>query len=141
MRKFLDREQAIQLAVDGILGAAYRWWPDVILCVSAFFVPPWLLEVLRARGHTIIMLMTEGPYQTDYQLKMAAYADLTLLNDPVGLDAYRQIGPAEYMPHSLPALDPLPARARHRTRVRLRVRRDRVPVAGPGSSPRWTWPG
>ena len=51
IRKFLDREQAIQLAVDGILGAAYRWWPDVILCVSAFFVPPWLLEVLRARGH------------------------------------------------------------------------------------------
>ena len=100
IRKFLDREQAIQLAVDGILGAAYRWWPDVILCVSAFFVPPWLLEVLRARGHTIIMLMTEAPYQTDYQLKMAAYADLTLLNDPVGLDAYRQAGPAEYMPHS-----------------------------------------
>jgi spore maturation protein CgeB len=100
VRKFLDREQAIQLAVDGILSAAYRWWPDVIMCVSAFFVPPWLLEILRARGHTIIMLMTEAPYQTDYQLKMAAYADLTLLNDPAGLDAYRKVCPAEYMPHA-----------------------------------------
>ena len=31
---------------------------------------------------------------------MAQYADLTLLNDPLNLDAYRQIGPAEYMPHA-----------------------------------------
>jgi spore maturation protein CgeB len=100
VRKFVDRSQAIQLAVDGILGAAYRWWPDVILCTSAFFVPPWLLEVLRGRGHRIVMLMTESPYQDDFQLNMAQYADLTLLNDPVNLDAYRQVGPAEYMPHA-----------------------------------------
>jgi spore maturation protein CgeB len=100
IRKFLDREQAIQLAVDGILGAAYRWWPDVIMCVSAFFTPPWLLEVLRARGHKIVMLMTESPYQDDFQLKMAEYADLTLLNDPVNLAAYRETGPAEYMRHA-----------------------------------------
>jgi hypothetical protein len=100
VQKFLDREQAIQLAVDGILGAAYRWWPDVILCTSAFFIPPWLLEILRRRKHKIVMLMTESPYQDDFQLKMARYADLTLLNDPVNLDAYREIGPAHYMPHA-----------------------------------------
>jgi len=99
VRPFLDREQAIQLAVDGILGAAYRWWPQAILCTSAFFMPPWMLEVLRARGHKIIMLMTESPYQDDFQLKMAQYADLTLLNDPSNIGAYREIGPAEYMPH------------------------------------------
>jgi spore maturation protein CgeB len=100
IRKFLDREQAIQLAVDGILGAAYRFWPHVVMVTSAFFIPPWLLEVLRARGHRIVMLMTESPYQDDYQLKIAEYAHLTLLNDPVNLAAYRQIGPAEYMPHA-----------------------------------------
>ncbi len=100
VRKFLEREQAIALAVDGILGAAYRWWPDVILCTSAFFVPPWLLEVLRGRGHKIVMLMTESPYQDDFQLKLAQYADLTLLNDPVNIGAYRQVGPAHYMPHA-----------------------------------------
>ena len=100
VRKFLDRDQVIQLAVDPVLAAANRWWPDVILCVSAFFVPPWMLEILRARGHRIVMLMTESPYQDDFQLKMAAYADLTLLNDPVNLDAYRAVGPAEYMPQA-----------------------------------------
>lgn len=31
---------------------------------------------------------------------MARFADLTLLNDPVNLAAYRDIGPAEYMPHA-----------------------------------------
>jgi spore maturation protein CgeB len=100
VRKYLDREQAIQLAVDPILSAASRWWPDVILCVSAFFIPPWLLEVLRDRGHTIVMAMSESPYQDDFQLKMAQYAHLTLLNDPLNLAAYREIGPAEYMPHA-----------------------------------------
>ena len=100
VRKYLDREQAIQLAVDGVLGAAYRFWPQVILCVSAFFVPPWILEILRDRGHTIVMAMSESPYQDDFQLKMAQYADLTLLNDPVNIGAYREIGPAEYMPQA-----------------------------------------
>ena len=31
---------------------------------------------------------------------MAQFADLTLLNDPVNIAAYRDIGPAEYMPHA-----------------------------------------
>jgi spore maturation protein CgeB len=100
VRPFLTRDQATQLAVDPILSAANRFWPDVILCVSAFFIPPWLLEILRARGHTIVMLMTESPYQDDYQLKVAQYADLTLLNDPVNIGLYRDLGPAEYMPQA-----------------------------------------
>lgn len=100
IRKHLDRDQAIRLAVDPILSAANRFWPDVILCTSAFFIPPWLLEILRARKHKIVMLMTESPYQDDFQLKMAEWADLTLLNDPVNLDAYRQVSPAVYMPQA-----------------------------------------
>jgi hypothetical protein len=100
VRKYLDREQASRLAIDPILAAANRFWPDVILCTSAFFMQPWLLEILRARRHKIVLLTTESPYQDDYQLKVAAYADLTLLNDPVNISAYRDIGPAEYMPHA-----------------------------------------
>ena len=62
VRKYLDREQAARLALDPILAAANRLWPDVILCTSAFFMQPWLLEILRARRHKIVMLMTESPY-------------------------------------------------------------------------------
>jgi spore maturation protein CgeB len=100
VRKYLDRGQANRLAIDPILAAANRFWPDVILCTSAFYMQPWMLEILRDRGHKIVMLMTESPYQDDYQLRMAQYADLTLLNDPVNIGAYRQVGPAEYMPQA-----------------------------------------
>ncbi len=100
VRKYLDRDQASRLALDPILAAASRFGPDVILCTSAFFMQPWLLEILRRRRHKIVMLMTESPYQDDFQLKVAQYADLTLLNDPVNLAAYREIGPAQYMPQA-----------------------------------------
>ena len=75
------KEQAIALAVDGILGAAYRWWPDVILCTSAFFIPPWLLEVLRGRGHTIVTILAD--YGTRYQSKLFNPAFLRGKNLPV----------------------------------------------------------
>ena len=100
VRKFVTREQAITMAADGLLGTVYRWWPDVILCTSAFFTPPWVLEIMRSRKHKIVMLFTEGPYQTGMQLKMAEYADLSLVNDPCDIDSYRAIAPAEYMPHA-----------------------------------------
>ena len=100
VRKALTREQAVERAADGLLGACYRWWPHVILCTSAFFTPPWMLEVMRSRGHRIVMLFTESPYQTGMQLKMARFADLSLVNDPCDIDRYREIGPAEYMPHA-----------------------------------------
>lgn len=100
VRKAVTRDEAITMAADGLLGAAYRWWPDVILCTSAFFTPPFVLEVMRSRGHKIIMLYTESPYQDTMQLRMAEYATLSLLNDPVNIGAYRAIAPAEYMPHA-----------------------------------------
>ena len=39
VRRFLDRDQAIRLAVDPILAAASRWWPDVILCIVRVLRP------------------------------------------------------------------------------------------------------
>lgn len=100
VRKAVDRDQAIALAADGLLGACYRWWPDVVLCTSAFFTPPWVLEVMRSRRHKIVMLFTESPYESGMQLKMAQFADLSLVNDPCDIDRYRAVAPAEYMPHA-----------------------------------------
>lgn len=100
VRKAMSREQALELAANGILSACYQLWPDVILFTSAFFTPPWILEVLRARGHTIVMLFTETPYQTGQQLEMAKYADYCLLNDPTGIEQYQALCPSVYMPHA-----------------------------------------
>lgn len=100
VRKAFTREQALAAAVQGITSACYTWWPHVVLGVSAFFLPVWYLDVMRDRGHKVVLLHTESPYQDDEQLKRAEHADLNLLNDPVNIGAYRQFGPAEYMPHA-----------------------------------------
>jgi len=101
VRKAITREQAIELAANGILSAAYQCWPDVILMVSAFFTPPALLDMMRGRGHKIVLLHTEQPYQADEQLVRAKSADMNLLNDRAGIEAYEALGvPAAYMPHA-----------------------------------------
>jgi spore maturation protein CgeB len=99
-RKAMSREKAIETAAYGILGTAYQCWPDVILLISAFFTPPPLLDMMRGRGHKIILLHTESPYQDGEQLERAAHADVNLVNDPVNLDRYAELGPAAYMPHA-----------------------------------------
>lgn len=100
VHKALTREQAIELAANGVLSACYQTWPDVVLFVSAFFTPAWMLEVIRARRHTMVMLFTETPYQTGQQLEMAKFADYCLVNDPTGIEQYRALCPTEYVPHA-----------------------------------------
>lgn len=100
VRKAFSREQALAAAIQGVTSACYTWWPHVVLGVSAFFIPPWYLDVMRDRGHRVVLLHTESPYQDGEQLKRAEHADLNLLNDPVNIAAYREFGPAEYMPHA-----------------------------------------
>jgi hypothetical protein len=100
-RKALDTDQAVELAADWMLSECYRWWPDVVVLVSAFFTRPFVLEVMRSRGHKIVILFTETPYQDGQQLEMAKYADVALVNDPATLAEYRAVSPvAEYLPHS-----------------------------------------
>lgn len=100
VRKALTRDQAVGLAVNGLLSTCYQRWPDVILVVSGFFTPPELLDLLRSRGHLVVIVFTESPYQDDRQVALAEHGDLVLLNDPTNLERFRQITTAEYMPHA-----------------------------------------
>jgi spore maturation protein CgeB len=88
------------MAAEGIVSAAFKAWPHVVLLISAFFIPPLYLDMFRDRGMKVVLLHTESPYQDDEQLIRAAHADLNLLNDPVNIGKYRDLGPAEYMPHA-----------------------------------------
>jgi spore maturation protein CgeB len=101
IRKALTHTQAMDLAAERVLIGAYKFWPDVILIVSAFYIPDNMLEMMRGRGHKVVVLHTESPYQDEAQLARGRHASLNLLNDPVNIEAYRQLGvPALYVPHA-----------------------------------------
>lgn len=100
MRKAMTRETAIETAADGIFRTLYKCWPHVVLLVSGFFTPPWMLDLIRDRGHKVVLLHTESPYQDDEQLIRAKSADINLVNDPANIGAYKALGPAAYMPHA-----------------------------------------
>lgn len=100
VRVFENPEHAARLAADGVLAAAYKLWPDVVIIVSGFFVPPDTYHLLRDRGHKVVLLHTESPYEDDRQLLRAPHATLNILNDPTNLDRFREHAPAVYIPHA-----------------------------------------
>lgn len=97
---FPNPEDAARLAAKGLEAAVYECWPDVVVIVSGFFVPPETLALMRSRGHRVVLLHTESPYEDDRQLFRAQHVDLSILNDPTNIDLFREVGPAEYIPHA-----------------------------------------
>lgn len=98
VRPAVDRAGAVQLATGGLYGALYQTWPDVLLVVSALFLPTRVLDVARARGTRVVVLHTESPYEDDRQANVAEHADINLVNDPTNIDRF----PAGtvYTPHA-----------------------------------------
>lgn len=95
------KDQVVGMASNGLMSAAYQFWPDVLIVVSAFFIPSRTLDIIRDRGTKVVLLFTESPYEEPRQLERAKHADLVLLNDPLKLPDYDAAGiPATYMPHA-----------------------------------------
>lgn len=100
VRQAMTEEQAITAAMQNLSHPILWMWPDVVLFISAFFMTaPWF-ELLRNRRIKSAILFTEAPYQDAEQLVRGSLSDLNMLNDPVNLERFREIGPAEYMPHA-----------------------------------------
>jgi len=95
-----DPEMIAQMATKGLFESCYTFWPDVIFFISAFFQTNNSLHILRKRGHKIVMLHTESPYQDDEQMQRGAYANLNILNDPTNIEQWGELGPVAYVPHS-----------------------------------------
>ena len=100
--KAFSDDAAVAMAAKGIEAALYEWWPDVVVIVSGFFVPPALWGLLSKRPHHVVYWATESPYEDDRQGRGARFADTVILNDPVNLDQYRADINARtfYLPHS-----------------------------------------
>jgi spore maturation protein CgeB len=100
-RAFPRREDAIGLAVNGVGSTFLQFWPQLVVVISAFFITPRIIEVMKDRGATVAVLHTESPYEDERQLAIAKHADVNLLNDAVTLREYQKLGkPAYYMPHA-----------------------------------------
>lgn len=101
IRQAMTDSQAIYAALQGLSHALYTYWPDVIFFISAFWVSPGLLHVIRQRRHKIVIAHTECPYQDESQLERAQFADINILNDPHTISRYRELeGHAAYFPHA-----------------------------------------
>jgi len=98
--KALKEDEAVHLAAAGLKQACYDWWPDVVVIISGFFVHALLAEIMRARGHKVVMVMTESPYEDERQLEQADGVDAVVLNDPTNIDQFRAVNPNTiYLPH------------------------------------------
>lgn len=100
VQQYLSQEQAFHMAMQGLPDVLLKYWPDVVIFVSAFFTTQDTFTLLRMRNFKTVLIHTESPYQDDAQLQRAEMADLNLLNDPANIDKYRALGvPVEYQPH------------------------------------------
>lgn len=100
-KQALSGEAAVTIASKGVESVLYEFWPDVVIVTSCFFVPVPVLDLMRARGHKVVLLLTESPYEDDSQIQRAAHADVCLINDPTNIDKFREVCPhTYYTPHS-----------------------------------------
>jgi len=95
--KFID---IVRLVSKQVEAACYEFWPDIVLVVSGFFTPPEMLALMQSRGHKVVLLATESPYEDDNQLGLAPFCDLVLLNDPTNLHLYQELTEVDYSPHA-----------------------------------------
>lgn len=100
--KAFEREAAFEMASQGLEAACYKFWPDVIILMTGWYITPMTLGVLRKRPHHVVLWCTESPYEDDRQARQARYVDTVILNDPANLDWFRrEINPnTHYLPHS-----------------------------------------
>ena len=98
--KALKEDEAIHLAAAGLKQACYDYWPDLVVIVSGFFIHSLLAEIMRNRGHKVVMVMTESPYEDERQLEQADGVDAVVLNDPTNIDQFLAANPNTiYLPH------------------------------------------
>lgn len=95
-----DPEHIMRNATAGLLESCYLFWPQIVFYVSGFFQTEESIRLLRRRGHKIVMLHTESPYQDKEQMGRGQHAHLNLLNDPTNILKWRDLGPVAYIPHS-----------------------------------------
>jgi len=89
---------AIRLAGNTVERMAYRFWPDIVLVTSAFYLHNETMDLFRDRGHKVVLLHTESPYEDERQVVRAGHATLNVVNDPTNIDRFPD--GTIYLPHA-----------------------------------------
>jgi hypothetical protein len=83
------------------------WWIktfrglDAVFIVSAMFVHPDVVMVMKDSGLKLFVLFTESPYDEDKELPMAKLVDGCWTNERTAVDAFRAVNPhSGYLPHA-----------------------------------------
>jgi spore maturation protein CgeB len=98
--KAFDADTVKLLSMQAVEAAALRFWPEMIVVTSGFYMPAATMDLFRSRGMKVVVLHTESPYEDDRQLQLAPHATLNVVNDPTNLDTFKMVSEAVYIPHS-----------------------------------------
>jgi spore maturation protein CgeB len=100
-RAWFDDPADVARAVGhGLHSACYQFQPDVVVVISAAYLPVYVYDMIRERGSKVVVIHTESPYEDRRQLFVAPHADVNLINDPTHLDLWRAEAPTWYLPHA-----------------------------------------
>lgn len=84
-------------AGEELVARALRVMPDVVLIVSAMYLHPDVLVLMKRAGLQTACLFTESPYDDDKQAKLLPFLDVAWTNERTSARARPGVG---YLPHA-----------------------------------------
>jgi len=85
----------------GALEMALRHRVDAVLIISAMYLHPDVIVLMKQSGLRVSVLFTESPYDIEKELKIAALVDGCWTNERSCLPAFRAVNPRSgYLPHA-----------------------------------------
>jgi len=88
-------------AAHFLLGRALHHRVDWVLVVSAMYLHPEAIELLRLAGLRVAIMMTESPYDDEGQKRAAALANCVFTNERTSVDTFKEVCPSShYLAHA-----------------------------------------
>lgn len=85
----------------GIIEKALRFEVDCVLIVSAMYVHPDFIVLLKRAHIRLAILFTESPYDDRKQLRLAPFCDLFWVNERTSVPIFKKVNPNSfYLPHA-----------------------------------------
>lgn len=85
----------------GALEMALRHQVDAVLVVSAMFLHPDVIILMKRAGLRVVVLFTESPYDVEKELVIAKMVDGCWTNERSSVDAFRAVNPSSgYLAHA-----------------------------------------